>query len=190
MEAVQEFTYLGDRVSAGGGCEAAVIARTICGWVKFMECCELLYGRRFPLRQKGAFYKSYVKPAMQYGSEAWYLTESEMGIFQRTERSMVRAMCGVQRKDRERSTGLMFMLGLLEVMDQLAMANCFCWYCHVLRREDGHVLRREDCHVLRRDDCHVLRGEDGHVLRMEDGYVLRRGDGLVLRVEDGHVLRR
>ena len=33
VEAVREFTYLGDRVSVGGGCEAAVTARTRCGWV-------------------------------------------------------------------------------------------------------------------------------------------------------------
>ena len=31
-----------------------------------------------------------------------------------TERSMVRAMCGVQLKDRKRSTDLMFMLELKE----------------------------------------------------------------------------
>ena len=31
VEAVREFTYIGDRVSAGGGCEAAVTARTWCG---------------------------------------------------------------------------------------------------------------------------------------------------------------
>ena len=30
METVSEFTYLGDRVSAGGGCEAVVTARTRC----------------------------------------------------------------------------------------------------------------------------------------------------------------
>ena len=30
METVMEFTYLGDRVSAGGRCEAAVTARTRC----------------------------------------------------------------------------------------------------------------------------------------------------------------
>ena len=28
VETVREFTYLGDRVSAGGGCEAAVPARS------------------------------------------------------------------------------------------------------------------------------------------------------------------
>ena len=55
---------------------------------------------------------------------------------------MVRAMRGVQRKDIERSTDLMFMLGLEETIDQLAMANSVRWYGHVLRRMNGHILRR------------------------------------------------
>ena len=38
-------------------------------------------------------YGSYVRPSIQYGSEAWCLKEREMGILQRTVRSMVRAMC-------------------------------------------------------------------------------------------------
>ena len=37
---------------------------------------------------------------------------------------------------------LMFMLGLKDAMDQLAMENSGHWYCHVLRREDTHVLRK------------------------------------------------
>ena len=55
---------------------------------------------------------------------------------------MVSAMCGVQLKDRKRSTDFMFMLSFNETMDQLPMANSIRWY--------GDVLRREDCHVLRR----------------------------------------
>ena len=42
VETVREFTYLGDMVSAGEVFEAAVAARTRCGWVKIMECSELL----------------------------------------------------------------------------------------------------------------------------------------------------
>ena len=44
---------------------------------------------------------------------------------------MVRAMCGVQLKDRKRSKDLMFMLGLYETIDQLAMANSvhLVWFC-------------------------------------------------------------
>ena len=76
---LNEFTYLGYRVGAGGGCEATVTARTRRGWVKLRECGELLHGRRFHLKQKGAAYKSYVRPAILYGSEAWCWKESEMG---------------------------------------------------------------------------------------------------------------
>ena len=38
-KAVQEFCYLGDMLSAGGGCELAVITRCKCSWGKI---CELL----------------------------------------------------------------------------------------------------------------------------------------------------
>ena len=100
VETVSELTYLGDRVSAGGGCEAAVTARTRCGWVKFRECGELLCGRRFPLLLKGAVYKGYIRSEILHASEVWCLKESEMGILRRTVRSTVRAMCGVQLKVR------------------------------------------------------------------------------------------
>ena len=126
VETVKEFTYLGDRVSAGGGCEAVVTARTRCGCVMFRLFGELLYGRSFPLMLKGAVNGSYVRPVMLYGCETWCLKESEMGILQRTERSMVRAMFGIQLKDRKRSKDLMLMLDLNETMDNLAMANSVC----------------------------------------------------------------
>ena len=54
METVYESTYLGNRVSVGGGCEATVSAVTRCGWDMLRECGELLYGRRFPLMPKGS----------------------------------------------------------------------------------------------------------------------------------------
>ena len=60
-------------MSAGDRCEAPVTARTRSGWVKFMKCSELLYGRRSPLKLIGDVYKSYVGPTMLYGSEAWCL---------------------------------------------------------------------------------------------------------------------
>ena len=113
METVSEFTCLGDRVSAGGGCKTAVTARTRHGWVMPRECGELLCGR-FPLKVKGAVYKSYARPAILYASEEWCLKESEIGTLQMTERSMATAMCGVQLRDGKRSTDLIFMLGLNE----------------------------------------------------------------------------
>ena len=37
VETVWEFTFHGDRVSAGGGCEVAVTARTSCWWTTSRE---------------------------------------------------------------------------------------------------------------------------------------------------------
>ena len=142
VETVKEFTYLGDRVDGSGGCEAAVTARARFGWVKFRECGELLRGKRFSLKMKGMVYRSCVRSAMLYGSEVWCLKENEMGILRRTERAMVRAMCGVKLMDRKKTEDLMQMLGLEESVDQLAKANSVRWYGHVLRREDEHALRR------------------------------------------------
>ena len=45
-----------------------------------MMFSELLYGRRFLLRLSRAVYERYIRPAILYGSEAWPLKESEMGI--------------------------------------------------------------------------------------------------------------
>ena len=85
LETVKEFTYLGDRVRVGGGCEAALTVRTRCWWIKFRECGKLLHGKRFPLKLKGIVYRSYVRPAILYGGEEWCLKEREMGILRMTE---------------------------------------------------------------------------------------------------------
>ena len=96
METLGWFTYLGDRVSAGVECEAAVTVSTRCGWAKFRGCGNLLHGRRICLQMKRAVYRSCVLLAMLYGSEAWCLKKSEISNVIRTDRSKVRAVCGVQ----------------------------------------------------------------------------------------------
>ena len=58
---------------------------------------------RFSLKVKGMVYWSCVRVAMLHGSETWCLWENEIAILRRTERAMVRAMCGaklMEKKDR------------------------------------------------------------------------------------------
>ena len=88
------------------------------GGLSLGSAVRLLHGGRFALWLKWDVYKRYVRPVLLYGSEAWCQKESEMRILRRTERPMVRAMCGVQLKDRKRSTDFMFMLSLKESIDK------------------------------------------------------------------------
>ena len=129
-------------MNASSGCEAAVTARARIGWVKFRECGELLNSKRFSLKMKGMVYRSYVRLAMLYGNETWCMRENEMAILRRTERAMVRAMCGAKLMDKKRTEDLMELLGLKKTVVQMAKANGGRWYGHVLRRDDGHFLRK------------------------------------------------
>ena len=71
-------------------------ARPRIEWVKFRECGQLLNSKRFSLKLKGMVYQSCVRSAMLYGSETWCFRENEMAILRRTEKAMVRAMCGAK----------------------------------------------------------------------------------------------
>ena len=88
---------------------------------------------------KGKINKSCVRSAMLYRSEAWCLREKEMAILRRTERAMIRAMCGVKLLNRRNSEELMDMCKK-ESLDRMAKASSIRWYGHVLRKEDENVI--------------------------------------------------
>ena len=131
---MKSFCYFGDRLNASGGSEAAVVARMTIGWIKFRECGKLLHGRKFSLTIKARIYQSCVRSAMLYGSEIWCLSENEMAILRRTEKAMMRAMCGVKIIEKKRSQQLMSLLGLKDTLDGLARVSGVRWYGHILRR--------------------------------------------------------
>ena len=50
---------------------------------------------------------------MLHGNETWCLRENEMAILRRTERAMVRAMCGAKlMEEKKRTEDLMEMIGI------------------------------------------------------------------------------
>ena len=61
-------------------------------WIKFIECEELLLGRKFWLKMKGKIYKSCVRSTMLYRSETWCLRKNETAIRKRTKKSIVMAI--------------------------------------------------------------------------------------------------
>ena len=69
--------YLGYQVSAIR-CDSAVTARPRFVWVRFRECCELLYGKLFPLKLNGFVCKSYVMSAILYERDVWCLKENDL----------------------------------------------------------------------------------------------------------------
>jgi len=86
VEAVIEFSYLGDKLNATGGCEVTVTARTRIGWMKFRECSELFKDKRFSLKMKGKIYKSCVRSAILYEVKSG-VDEKKRGNFEKGRKS-------------------------------------------------------------------------------------------------------
>ena len=133
LECVDKFCYLGDMIGCGGGAVDAVRMRVKCAWGKFRGLAPILTLRGMSLKMKGKIYKACVQSVMVYGSETWALKVSDMQQLERTERMMVRWMCGVTLKDRKRSQDLLECLDIVEVAERVRRGR-LRWFGHVERK--------------------------------------------------------
>ena len=136
LECVDKFCYLGDMIGAGGGAEEASRARVRCAWGKFNELLPILTTRGASLKLKGKIYRTCVQIVLMYGSETWPMKVEDMQRLERTERAMVRWMCGVSLKEKIQSVNLLERLGIMSITE-LVLRHRLRWYGHVLRREDS-----------------------------------------------------
>ena len=98
-EAADHFSYLGDMLSAGGGCMAAATARCKCAWGKFRENLSLLTSKPVPFDLRGRLFSSKVRSSMLYGTETWPMTSAALYRLCHNDRAMIRWICGVKPLD-------------------------------------------------------------------------------------------
>jgi hypothetical protein len=136
LECVGKFCYLGDVVGAGGGAEDASRARVRSAWAKFRELAPILTSRGASLKIKGKVYKACVQRVLVYGSETWPMKTEDMNRLERTERMMVRWMCGVSLRDRRSSDELNERLGI-EGVAKVVRCGRLRWFGHLERKNEG-----------------------------------------------------
>ena len=109
LEVVPEFCYLGDMLSAGGGCELAAITRCKCAWGKFRQLLPLLTNSQVPL-----------------------LTRGTLNRLRRNDRAMIRWICNVKAKDEVSSDSLLTKLGIQD-LDVVLNTGRMRWFGNVER---------------------------------------------------------
>ena len=90
----------------------AARARVRCAWAKFKELSPILTVRGASYRIEGRISSAFVQSVLIYGTETWVMKADDLRSLERTERMMVRWMCGVFLKDRKRSEDLCILLGI------------------------------------------------------------------------------
>ena len=96
LEVVPEFCYLGDMLSAGGGCELASITRCKCAWVKFLQLLPLFANCHLSLLTRGRVYSTCVRRAMLHAAKTWPVTVSTLNRLRRNDLAMIRWMCNIK----------------------------------------------------------------------------------------------
>ena len=132
LENVDRFCYLGDMLSAGGGCMAAATARTRSAWGKFHEHVPLLTARALPMKLKGRLFSSNVRSSMLHATETWPMSSDALYKLCRNDRAMIRWICGVKPADAPDMEELHKKLGL-EDLAILIRKRRLRWFGHVER---------------------------------------------------------
>ena len=131
LEVVASFCYLGDMLSAGGGCEMSVTTRVKTALKKFRELLTVLTSCHLSYKTLGHVYSSCVGSAMLQASEAWPLTKTNLQRLQRNDRAMIRQICSIKPEDvaSVRSSELLAKLQLEDL--NLILREKVRWFGHV-----------------------------------------------------------
>ncbi|MEL7196585.1 MAG: reverse transcriptase family protein, partial [Bacteroidota bacterium] len=140
LKRVNKFKYLGSIVEVDGNMEHEVKHRIQAGWNNWRAASGVLCDRKVPLKLKGKFHRTVVRPAMIYGTETASLRKTEEKKMDVAEMRMLRWMSGVTREDRIRNEYIRGSLKVVEASKKIQEGR-LRWYGHLLRRDENHVGR-------------------------------------------------
>ncbi|KAL5154345.1 Craniofacial development protein 2 [Glycine soja] len=98
---------------------------------------------KVPIKLKGKFYRTAVRPAILYVTECWAVKsqhETKVGV---AEMRMLRWMCGKTRQDKIRNGAIRERVGVAPIVEKM-VENRLRWFGHVERRPVDSVVRRVD----------------------------------------------
>ena len=132
LEVVASFCYLGDMLSAGGGCEITVTTGVKTAWKKFRKLLPVLTSRHLSYKTHGHVYSSCLRSAMLHASETWPLTKTSLQRLQHNDRAMIRQICSIKPEDvaMVRSSKLLAKFEL-EDLDLILRERRLRWFGHV-----------------------------------------------------------
>ncbi|KAL5159917.1 Release factor glutamine methyltransferase [Glycine soja] len=126
-----------------GEIEGDVNHRIQAGWMKWRKASGVLCDAKVPIKLKGKFYRTAVRPTMLYGTECWAVKsqhENKVGV---AEMRMLRWICGKTRQDKIRNEAIRERVGVAPIVEKM-VENRLRWFGHVERRPVDSVVRRVD----------------------------------------------
>ena len=138
---VTEFKYLGSTVQEDGSAEKEIEKRIQAGWNSWRKITGVLCDKKAPIKLKGKMFKTMVRPAMLYGTEALAVSQKQEKKLEVAEMKMLRYSLGITKLDRVRNEEVRKKLCVGEISGKMREAR-LRWCGHVYRREETYVGKR------------------------------------------------
>ncbi|KAF7808226.1 sacsin isoform X2 [Senna tora] len=135
MREVTSFKYLGTIIQNNGEIEEDVNHRIQAGWMKWRKASDVICDKKVPLKLKGKFYRTAIRPALLYGTECWAIKSQHEHKFNVAEMRMLRWMSGHTRMDRIRNDYIREKVGVAPIVEKLVETR-LRWFGHVQRRPE------------------------------------------------------
>jgi hypothetical protein len=127
------FRYLTSMLQKNGDIDEDVSHRIKADWLKWRQTSGVLCDPRAPLKLKGKFYRTAIRPTMLYGVECWPTKRRHVLQISVTEMRMLRWICGHTRRDQVRNDDIRERIGVTPVEEKL-MQHRLRWFGHMQRR--------------------------------------------------------
>ena len=143
LRKVKSFKYLGCIIQDNGEIEHDVNHRIQAGWSKWRSASGFICDKKVPLKLKGKFYRTAIRPAMLYGTECWAAKGEHEHKLSVAEMKMLRWMSGHTRLDKIRNEDIRERVGVAPIVEKMVESR-LRWFGHVRRRPIEHPVRRVD----------------------------------------------
>ncbi|MED6123750.1 hypothetical protein PIB30_118080 [Stylosanthes scabra] len=143
LRKVRSFKYLGCIIQDNGEIDEDVNHRIQAGWLKWRSASDFICDKKVPLKLKGKFYRTTIRPAILYGTEYWAAKGEHEHKLSVAEMKMLRWMSGHTRLDKIRNEDIRKRVGVAPIIEKVVESR-LRWFEHVGKKPTDHPVRRVD----------------------------------------------
>jgi len=139
---VNEYTYLGVRITKDGNCEPEINDRINKGRAVISQLNGILWDRDVTPKTKTHIYHAIVKCTITYAAETWCLKAKTIAKLNSTEMDFWRRSARISRKDKIRNIVIKKKMNVTRSLIEDIKTKQLQWYGHVQRMEEGRLPKK------------------------------------------------